>query len=59
MDDRNLWSTPLPKGLKVQIDMELFEIDPKHYCSMVGKLIFLMNTRPNVIFVVNLLSRYI
>lgn len=57
MDDCNPSSTPLPKGLKVQIDMDLFKIDPKHYCSLVGKLIFLMNTIPNITFVVNLLSR--
>ena len=55
--------TPLEEGYKVLREGEveekqLFE-DPKLYRKMVGKLIYLTITRPDICFAVNTLSQFI
>jgi hypothetical protein len=58
MDDANPTSIPLPKGLKLghELDVELFNASV--YCRLVGKLIYLFNSQPDLLFVVGVLSMY-
>ena len=51
-------SAPLPEGLILTSDMKSPSVDPTHYCRLIGKLIFLMVTRPDVIYAVSRLSSY-
>jgi hypothetical protein len=38
--------------------MSTAEVDPTFYCQIVGKLIFLTITRPDLAFAVSIVSRY-
>jgi hypothetical protein len=51
-------STPLPEALKLTSDMEAPPVDATLYCQMVGKLIYLTHTRPDLAFSVSIVSRY-
>lgn len=50
--------TPLPEGLTLSAETNTQAIDPTTYCQLVGKLIYLTNTRPNLSFAVGLVSRF-
>jgi hypothetical protein len=58
MDDANLISNPFPEGLKLghELDAKLF--NASIYCRLVGKLIYLFNSQPDLLFVVGVLSTY-
>jgi hypothetical protein len=49
---------PLPPGLQLMSDMNSEPADLHHYCKLVGKLIFLTTTRPDLSYVVSIISRY-
>ena len=49
---------PLPPGLRLLTDMDSPPTDLHHYCKMVGKLIFLTTTRPDLSYAVSTVSRY-
>ncbi len=48
------FKTPLPQNLKLSKNMSLPLVDPQLYQRMVNKLVFLMNTKWEVAFVINL-----
>lgn len=48
--------TPLPFNLKLHVDDSPLYSNPTHYRSLVGKLNFLTNTRPDLSFTVQTLS---
>lgn len=52
-------NTPLLEALKFTSNMEALKVDATFYCQMVGKLIYLIHTRPNLAYSVNTVSRYI
>ena len=49
---------PLPAGLVLLTDMDAPAVDTTGYCQLVGKLIFLTTTRPDLAFAVGLVSRF-
>ena len=49
---------PLPLGLRLLTDMDSPPTNLHHYCKLVGKLIFLTTTRPNLSYVVSTVSKY-
>jgi hypothetical protein len=56
MIDCNFFKTPLPQNLKMCKDMDALLVDPKKYKCLVGKLVFLMNTRWDIAFATNFIS---
>jgi hypothetical protein len=55
MLDYNHFNTPLVEGLKLKTNMNFPKVNTTHYRSPIGKLIFLINTKPNIPFIVNLI----
>ena len=51
-------NTPMVKNLKLLNDDSLERLDITLYKNIIGSLVYLTNTRPNICFVVNTLSRY-
>jgi hypothetical protein len=51
-------SVPLQEGLKLKLWQDADLVDADHYRKLVGKLIYLTNTRPYIKFAVGALSRY-
>jgi hypothetical protein len=49
---------PMDPGCHLSKKMGTKLVDPHFYRSLVGSLIYVMNTRPNVCFVVSSISRY-
>ena len=45
--------------LKLLVDASLELVDVTLYTHMIGSLMYLTNTRPNICFVVNTLSQYL
>jgi hypothetical protein len=58
MMDCNSSKTSLPQNLKLRRDMNSFLVDPQFYQRMVGKLIFLTNTKWDILYVMNLVSHF-
>jgi hypothetical protein len=56
MLDYNPFNTPMVEGLKLKTNMNFPEVNTIYYWSLVGRLIFLTNTKPNIPFVMNLMS---
>ena len=54
----NPLSVPLQEALKLRLWVEADMVDAGHYRKLVGKLIYLTNTRPDIKFAVGALSRY-
>lgn len=49
---------PLPPGLSLASDMRSSPTDPEEYCRIVGKLIFLTTTCPDLAYNVSSISRF-
>ena len=58
MMDCKSMSTPMTTNLKLFGDTSSGTIDATLYRQMIGSLMYLMNTRPDICFVVNTLSQY-
>jgi hypothetical protein len=52
-------NTPMEMKLKLLVDTSSELIDAKLYRQIIGSLMYLMNTRPNIYFVVNTLSQFL
>lgn len=58
MDSSTPTTTPLPPRISLSIESTNSLVDPDLYYSMVGKLIYLTNSRSNISFSVGLVSRF-
>jgi hypothetical protein len=56
--DSRFENVPLPSGLQLVSYMESPPVNTHEYCRMVGKLIFLTTTRPNLAHAVGTVSRF-
>jgi hypothetical protein len=52
-------STPMETNMKLLVDTSSEIVDVTLYRQMIGSLMYLMNTRPNICFVVNTSSQYL
>ena len=56
MMDCKAMTTPMASNLKLLRDASSESVDATMYCPMIGSLMYLMNIRPDIFFVVNTLS---
>ena len=52
-------ATPMDSNLKLLADDSSELVDTTHYRQIIGSLMYLTNTRPDICFVVNTLSQYL
>ena len=52
-------ATPMASNLKLLSDASSESVDATMYHQMIGSLMYLTNTRPEILFVVNTLSEYL
>jgi hypothetical protein len=58
MMDCKSMTTPMTINLKLLSDKSLDLVDPTMYRQLIGSLMYLVNTRPGICFVVNTLSQH-
>nr|KYP66220.1 Retrovirus-related Pol polyprotein from transposon TNT 1-94 [Cajanus cajan] len=58
LDDANPVGTPMECGIKLSKDEEGEKVDPTLYKSLVGSLRYLTCTRPDILYAVGVVSRY-
>jgi hypothetical protein len=58
MEECNPTKTPIPLGTKLSKKYEGPTVDPTLYKSLVGGLLSLTTTRPDIMYATNLVSRY-
>lgn len=51
--------TPSDPFVKLHADEETLLTNPSYYCSLIGRLIYLTNTSPDITFAVQQLSQYV
>ena len=59
MMDCKALTTPMESNLKLLSDASSETVDATVYHLMIGSLMYLANTRPDICFVVNTLSQYL
>jgi hypothetical protein len=59
MMDCRAMSTPMKTNMKLLVDTSSEIVDVNLYRQVIGSLMYLMNTRPDICFVVNTLSQYL
>jgi len=52
-------STPISKDIKILYESDIPRQNPDSYCQLIGKLLYLTNTRHDINFVIYLLSQFI
>ena len=52
-------TTPMASNLKPLSNASSDAVDATMYCQMIGSLMYLMNTRPDICFAVNTLSQFL
>ena len=58
MQDCKPVSTPISTGVKLGKDEDFEKVDDSMYRSLIGSLLYLTASRPDILFVVSLLSRF-
>ena len=58
MDKSNSVHNPIVPGLKLVKDEGAVKVDKAYYKQIVGSLMYLIATQPDMMFVVSLISRY-
>jgi hypothetical protein len=58
MEDCRPMLTPMTTNLRKMNSSESELVDPTLYRQLIGSLMYLVNTRPNICFVVNTLSQF-
>ena len=59
MMDCKAMATPMALNLKLLSDASSETVDVTMYCQMIGSLVYLTNTRPDIFFAMNTLSQYL
>ena len=59
MMDYKAMNTPIASNMKLLSDASSETIDATMYCQMICSLMYLMNTRPDIFFVVNTLTQFL
>ena len=59
MMDCKAMATPMALNLNLLSDVSSESVDAWMYCQMIGLLMYLTNTRPDIFFVVNTLSQFL
>ena len=59
MMDCKAITTPMASNLKLLIDASSEPVDATIYRQMIGSLIYLMNTRPDIFFTINRLNQFL
>ena len=59
MMDCKAMATPMASNLKLLSDASSESVDATMYCQMIGSLMYLTNTRPDICFVVNTFSQFL
>ena len=57
--DCKAMTTPMASNLKLLSDASLELVDATMYRQMIGSLIYLMNTRPDIFFAMNTLRQFL
>ena len=52
-------TTPMASNLKLLCDVSSEIVDAKMYRQMIGSLMYLTNTRPDICFAVNIVSQFL
>ncbi|KAI3774007.1 hypothetical protein L1987_48549 [Smallanthus sonchifolius] len=58
MEDCTPYDTPIPVNHKLNSDPDGKEVDCRIYCAMIGSLMYLTTSRPGIMFVVCICSRF-
>jgi hypothetical protein len=58
MMDCNSMTTPMTTNMNTPRASNLDLVDPTMYRNLIGSLMYLVNTRPNICFSVNTLSQF-
>ena len=58
MMDCKAMTTPMESNMKLLSDASSESVDATMYCQMIGYLIYLTSTRPDICFVVNTLRHF-
>ena len=58
MNECNSMRTPMESRFKLGIEKGKDEVNPSKFRSLIGSLMYLLNTRPDLTYSVNYLSRY-
>jgi hypothetical protein len=58
MEECNPAETPIPLGTKLRKKDEGPTVDPTLYKNLVGSLLYLIATRPDIMYAASLVSRY-
>ena len=58
MDKAKPSKTPMPTSGHLDLDQGGKDVDQKVYCSMIGSLLYLCASRPNIILSVHMCARF-
>jgi hypothetical protein len=58
MMDCKSMETPMNADIRKVKSLDYDPVDPSLYRQLIGPLMYLVNTRPNIFFVVNTLSQF-
>ncbi|GJQ95456.1 retrovirus-related pol polyprotein from transposon TNT 1-94 [Tanacetum coccineum] len=58
METSNPVDTPMVENSKLDADLQGKEVDPTRYCRMIGSLMYLTSSRPDLVFVVYMYAQY-
>ena len=59
MMDCKAMTTPMASNMNLLSDASSNSVDATMYCQMIGSLMYLTNTRPDICFAVNTLSEFL
>ena len=58
LDSKKHTSTPMSSSVKLSLDVVIVDVDPTLYRSMIGSLFYLIASRPDITFSVEVCARF-